>query len=418
MKLLQFFTCFVSDEKVLELIHSKDVRRLLKVVAAKRLDAAALHEMIANPLGLESVLEAYICRYKTFGKDGDLQFILNHGQYPSLDSVYQKWLENATVEWIDNDVLKEMIANSEAYMSVLETYLKRHKTFDTFNKEDHVLFIVNCVQYPELFARYCAELNAKVLWKATFDEFSTYEERLQYAMKIMNGLLYYSEAYPCAKAAAERFFLCENTQQQFRFLEAMAAYCLVEAYPDAKYELRFYQNYLLPEKQRINAKPDAEELEMLFKLQPFTSGYLSYLIDGDYITTKPLPPENEAAIWFRGAKELREVYCAKYGVAVKALLENCDKYGVEASQKEKWLRDFRRHFVWSSFRKSPVSECRIKFYAGYYWKYQVRVSMPHELEEFDAYWRDYRGLGNIIEGLCAAIFLYREDGRIDGLVED
>ena len=358
MKLLQFFTCFVSDETVLELIHNKDVRRLL--------DAAALHEMIANPLGLESVLEAYICRYKTFGKDGDLQFILNHGQYPSLDSVYQKWLENATVEWIDNDVLKEMIANSEAYMPVLETYLKRHKTFDTFNKEDHVLFIVNCVQYPELFARYCAELNARVLWKATFDEFSTYEERLQYAMKIMNGLLYYSEAYPCAKAAAERFFLCENTQQQFRFLEAMAAYCLVEAYPDAKYELRFYQNYLLPEKkQRINAKPDAEELEMLFKLLPFTSGYLSYLIDTGYVATKPLPPEKEAAIWFRGAKELRELYGIKYHFEVKALIENCDKYGVEASRKEKWLRDFRRYFVNSKYRIAPVSKLRIKHYSKY-----------------------------------------------------
>ena len=73
----------------------------------------------------------------------------------------------------------------------------------------------------------------------------------------------------------------------------------------------------------------------------------------------------EAVIWFRGDKELRELYGIKYHFEVKALIENCDKYGVSASQKEEWLRDFNKCFVNSKYRIVPVSKLKIKRFPKY-----------------------------------------------------
>ena len=75
-----FFYKFLSTEKVLELICAKDVSRLLHIGKNKPFDAAVLQKMISSPLGLEIVLDVYICRCKTFGMDGDLKFIFNHGR--------------------------------------------------------------------------------------------------------------------------------------------------------------------------------------------------------------------------------------------------------------------------------------------------------------------------------------------------
>lgn len=75
-----FFYKFLSTEKVLELIRAKDVSRLLHIGKNKPFDAAVLQKMISSPKGLEIVLEVYICRCKTFGMDGDLKFIFNHGR--------------------------------------------------------------------------------------------------------------------------------------------------------------------------------------------------------------------------------------------------------------------------------------------------------------------------------------------------